>query len=115
MGACIVNVSPTGEVAEPAVQRAIQYAAARNVLVVCSAPDASSAMALEPFVGHSIARKAGADELSFGVFTDKGKAVVGFDHLAGPAMIDFRVWQQFGQRLLQALIAGLGVRDLPVL
>ena len=46
MGACIINVSPAGEVAAPAVQRAIQYAAARNVLVVCSAPDASSPMAL---------------------------------------------------------------------
>jgi len=46
MGACIINVSPTGEVAESSVQRAIQYAAARNVLVVCSAPDASSPMAL---------------------------------------------------------------------
>jgi subtilisin family serine protease len=46
MGACIINVSPTGVVADPAVQRAIQYAAARNVLVVCSAPDASSPIAL---------------------------------------------------------------------
>jgi len=46
MGACIINVSPTGEVAEPSVQRSIQYAAARNVLVVCSAPDASSPLAL---------------------------------------------------------------------
>ncbi|HEY6126272.1 MAG TPA: S8 family serine peptidase [Steroidobacteraceae bacterium] len=46
MGACIINVSPAGEVGTPAVQRAIQYAAARNVLVVCSASDASSPMAL---------------------------------------------------------------------
>lgn len=46
MGSCIVNVSPFGEIGEPAVQRAIQYAAARNVLVVCSAPDASSPVAL---------------------------------------------------------------------
>ena len=46
MGACIVNISPIGEVGESAVQRAIQYAAARNVLVVCSAPDASSPVAM---------------------------------------------------------------------
>jgi subtilisin family serine protease len=46
MGACIINLSPVGEAAEPSVQRAIQYAAARNVLVVCSAPDANSPMAL---------------------------------------------------------------------
>src|SRR5690348_12732065 len=46
MGACIINVSPVGEVAEPSVQRAIQYAAARNVLVVCSAIDANSPMAI---------------------------------------------------------------------
>jgi subtilisin family serine protease len=46
MGACILNVSATGEVVEPSVQRAIQYAAARNVLVVCSAPDGTSPMAL---------------------------------------------------------------------
>jgi subtilisin family serine protease len=37
MGACIVNVSSAGDVTSGAVQRAIQYAAARNVLVVCSA------------------------------------------------------------------------------
>jgi subtilisin family serine protease len=46
MGACIINVSPVGEVSEPLVQRAIQYAAARNVLVVCSAPAANSPIAL---------------------------------------------------------------------
>jgi len=46
MGACIINLSPVGEVTEPSVQRAIQYAAARNVLVVCSATDASSPIAL---------------------------------------------------------------------
>jgi streptogramin lyase len=46
MGSCIVNISPVGEIGESAVQRAIQYAAARNVLVVCSAPDASSPVAL---------------------------------------------------------------------
>lgn len=46
MGACIINLSPVGEVSEPSVQRAIQYAAARNVLVVCSASDATSPVAL---------------------------------------------------------------------
>jgi subtilisin family serine protease len=46
MGACIINISPVGEVSEPLVQRAIQYAAARNVLVVCSAPAANSPIAL---------------------------------------------------------------------
>ncbi|MEO8019847.1 MAG: S8 family serine peptidase [Pseudomonadota bacterium] len=39
MGACIVNISHAGDVEAAAAQRAIQYAAARNVLVVCSAPD----------------------------------------------------------------------------
>jgi hypothetical protein len=37
MGACIVNISHAGDLSAGAVQRAIQYAAARNVLVVCSA------------------------------------------------------------------------------
>jgi subtilisin family serine protease len=46
MGASVVNVSPVGEVAEPSVRRAIQYAAARNVLVVCSALDANGPVAL---------------------------------------------------------------------
>jgi subtilisin family serine protease len=46
MGASILNVSPVGEFAEPAVQRALQYAAARNALVVCSATDARSPVAL---------------------------------------------------------------------
>jgi len=40
MGANIINVSHVGNVSSSAVQRAIQYAAARNVLVVCSAADA---------------------------------------------------------------------------
>ena len=46
MGACIINVSPVGAVADPPVQRAIQYAAARNVLVVCSAADENSPVAM---------------------------------------------------------------------
>ena len=44
MGACIVNISHAGDVTSGAVQRAIQYAAARNVLVVCSALDARGAV-----------------------------------------------------------------------
>jgi subtilisin family serine protease len=39
MGACVVNISHVGDVSLPAVQRAIQYAATRNALVVCSASD----------------------------------------------------------------------------
>ena len=46
MGACIINISPTGELDESPVRRALQYAAACNVLVVCSATDASSPMAM---------------------------------------------------------------------
>ncbi len=41
MGACIVNVSLAGNAAADCVQRAIQYAAARNALVVCSAHDSA--------------------------------------------------------------------------
>ncbi len=37
MGACIINLSHAGLTSTPAVQRAIQYAATRNVLVVCPA------------------------------------------------------------------------------
>jgi subtilisin family serine protease len=37
MGACIINVSHAGDLARASVQRAIQYAATRNALVVCSA------------------------------------------------------------------------------
>jgi len=43
MGACIVNISQAGNVASGAVLRAIQYAAARNVLVVCSALEQAGA------------------------------------------------------------------------
>jgi hypothetical protein len=42
MGACIINISHAGDVTAPAVERAIQYAAARNVLVVCSAVQRSA-------------------------------------------------------------------------
>jgi len=47
MGACILNVSPAGVADTPAVQRAIQYAAVRNVLVVRSAVDANGPVALD--------------------------------------------------------------------
>jgi subtilisin family serine protease len=39
MGACIINIAPADDLTLPAVQRAIQYAAARNVLVVCAASE----------------------------------------------------------------------------
>jgi len=39
MGASIVNLSHAADLAPPGVQRAIQYAATRNALVVCSASD----------------------------------------------------------------------------
>jgi subtilisin family serine protease len=39
MGASVVNISHVGDVSLPSVQRAIQYAATRNALVVCSASD----------------------------------------------------------------------------
>ena len=42
MGASIINISHAADVTVPAVQRAIQYGAARNVLVVCSAPEGSA-------------------------------------------------------------------------
>jgi len=47
MGACIVNVAPAYEFAVPAVRRAIQYAAARNVLVVCAASETCPAPRLQ--------------------------------------------------------------------
>ena len=37
MGACIINLSHAADLFAPGVQRAIQYAATRNTLVVCSA------------------------------------------------------------------------------
>ena len=37
MGACIVNVAHAADIDTPGVRRAFQYAATRNVLVVCSA------------------------------------------------------------------------------
>jgi len=43
MGACIINIAPIGELTLPAVRRAIQYAAARNVLVVCAASESCRA------------------------------------------------------------------------
>ena len=39
MGACIINIAPGSDLALPAVRRAIQYAATRNVLVVCTASE----------------------------------------------------------------------------
>ncbi|MEJ0085729.1 MAG: S8 family serine peptidase [Pseudomonadota bacterium] len=39
MGACIINIAPGVELTLPAVRRAIQYAAARNALVVCAASE----------------------------------------------------------------------------
>jgi subtilisin family serine protease len=42
MGASIINVSSAADVSKPAAHRAIQYAATRNVLVVCPATSDSS-------------------------------------------------------------------------
>jgi subtilisin family serine protease len=42
-GASIINVSHVGDLSTPGVQRAIQYAATRNALVVCSAQESGAA------------------------------------------------------------------------
>jgi subtilisin family serine protease len=44
LGACIINVAPGHSLEVPAVRRAIQYAAARNVLVVCAASEECPAL-----------------------------------------------------------------------
>jgi len=97
MGACIINVSPTGEVAESSVQRAIQYAAARNALVVCSAPDASSPMALadEDRVPNQI------NVLSVGEqWQPMASSARQFAHLAAPGFARVPQWRGSGHSTL---------------
>jgi subtilisin family serine protease len=48
MGAHIVNLGRDADVGTQSVQRAIQYAATRNVLVVCAAPRTASPQGAEP-------------------------------------------------------------------
>jgi serine protease len=97
MGACIINVSQAGEVNMPAVQRAIQYAAARNALVVRSAPDANSPMAQgdEDLVPNQI------NVLSIGQqgqpLTSCGRQSA---HLAAPGFARVPQWRGSGHSLL---------------
>jgi subtilisin family serine protease len=97
MGACIINVSPTGEVAEPPVQRAIQYAAARNVLVVCSASDGSSPTALAD--GDRVPNQ--INVLSIGEqWQPMSNCGLNAAHLAAPGFARVPQWRRSGHCVL---------------
>ena len=57
---------------------------------------------------NSVADVTGCDELSGDDFSDEGQGVVGLNHLAGPAAVDFGFWEEGVELCFDALEAGLG-------
>jgi subtilisin family serine protease len=103
MGASIINVSHAGEVGTPSVQRAIQYAAARNVLVVVSATDASSPMALadEDRVPNQLNVLSIGEELQPLVHCARQVA-----HLAAPGFARVPQWRGSGHSVMSGNALG---------
>jgi subtilisin family serine protease len=97
LGACIINISHAGDVAVAAVLRAIQYAAARNVLVVCSALDGSGAVhkANDELVPNQINVLPISEKLEPLVTCARDSA-----HLAAPGIARVPQWRGNGHSVL---------------
>lgn len=101
MGACIINVAYGADVSATGVQRAIQYAATRNVLVVCSASDASAVTVPED-AAPNILRVVPVDEQCQPV-SDRPAAAA---HVAAPAFARVPRWKDSGHTVLQGPALG---------
>ena len=105
MGACIVNLAPSADVSLPAVRRAIQYAAARNVLVVCAASEFCPA-ALAPGEDDPLPNQIAVLSIDER-FQPLSNYPAGGAHLAAPGFARVPSWRGSGHsRLLNALIGG---------
>jgi subtilisin family serine protease len=103
-GACIINLSPAANLQAPDVQRAAQYAATRNVLLVCPAGDAVPDAAAAPDAPNVI-RVLSVDE-DLQPLDGVAPAHVGAVHLAAPGVARVPHWHGSGHTLLKD--AGIG-------
>jgi subtilisin family serine protease len=94
-GACIINLSHAARLSAPDVQRAIQYAATRNALVVCSAGDADEEDDA-PNVIRVLSVDEGAQPLDATPRQDAASV-----HLAAPAFARVPHWRGDGHTLLE--------------
>lgn len=90
-GASIVNLSHAGDLSLPCVQRAIQYAAARNALVVCSARATDAAQETEADMPNLL-RVLAVDEQARPLANYPGGAA----HLAAPGFARVPQWRADG-------------------
>jgi subtilisin family serine protease len=103
MGACIVNVSHAAEVSAQGVLRAIQYAATRNALVVCSA--GAGGVPVSEDSAPNIIRVLAVDEDCRPLPNYHGQDAGAAAHLAAPGFARVPVWRGSGHAVQQG--AGL--------
>jgi subtilisin family serine protease len=101
MGACIINVSHAADLSAPCVQRAIQYAATRNALVVCSA-GAGTGVRVSEDVAPNIIRVLAVDQECRPLPDCYGREPAAAAHLAAPGFARVPVWRGSGHALLHS-------------
>jgi subtilisin family serine protease len=99
MGAGIVNVSHAADVSAPGVQRAIQYAATRNVLVVCSA-GAGGGVTVREDSAPNIVRVLAVDPECRPLPNYYGQDAGAAAHLAAPGFARVPMWRGTGHSVL---------------
>jgi subtilisin family serine protease len=101
MGASIVNVSHAGDLAVSAVRRAIQYAATRNVLVVCSASDTQA---------HAVHDEETPNLVSVMAVDDEHRPLAdypdGAAHLSAPGFARVPHWRASGHSAQEGMALG---------
>ena len=100
-GASVINLSYAADLSAPGVQRAIQYAAARNALVVCSAFGDAAAPAADDDTPNLI-RVLSVDERCRPLSNYQGAGA----HLAAPGFARVPHWRGSGHSLLQGPALG---------
>ena len=101
MGACIINVAHGADVSATGVPRALQYAATRNVLVVCSA-GAGDGVTVPEEVAPNIIRVVAVDEACRPLSEQPGAAA----HLAAPGFARVPNWKGSGHGVLNDASVG---------
>jgi subtilisin family serine protease len=101
MGACIINVAHGADVSATGTQRALKYAATRNVLVVCSAGDAGAECVPED-AAPNILRVVSVDEHCRPV-SDRPTAAA---HIAAPGFARVPRWKDSGHSVLHGAALG---------
>ncbi|HUQ10705.1 MAG TPA: S8 family serine peptidase [Steroidobacteraceae bacterium] len=100
MGACIVNVAHSADISAPGVRRAIQYAATRNALVVCSA-GANGGVAMSDDEAPNVISVLAVDEECRPLRPHARQDAVAAAHLAAPGFARVPMWRGTGHSALQ--------------